>query len=257
MVRSFKKTPLKNDLLQKYSAEEHGKSLDLILDCKTRWNSLSDMIGRFLKLKSCILKALLDLKSNMTFTEKEFQDLHDIHHSLDVIKITVMSLCRRDSNLLTADAALQFMLNKLDRQSNQLSGRLATSLRKRIKERRTSVSGILQYLHNNDEFYETESETFTKPTSDYTRTYITKLLERLNYKTSTTSAQTTQSPGQQTSMALTDSSEEELTVADELEKEILKATTKANKSSVNTDLDSIVRVEMCIYDRWSLPNSSL
>ncbi|CAG4986939.1 unnamed protein product [Parnassius apollo] len=108
------------------------------------------------------MKALLDLKSNINFTVKEIQDLHDIHHSLDVIKTTVMSLCRRDSNLLTADAALQFMLNKLDHQHNELSERLAISLRKIIKERRTSVSGILQYLHNNEQFYKTiPTETFT------------------------------------------------------------------------------------------------
>ena len=140
-------------MLQKYILGENGKNIDLILDCKTRWNSLSDMVGRFLKLKSCVFKALLDLKSNVKFTDEEIQDLYDIHYSLDVIKTTVMSLCRWDSNLLKAEAALRFMLEKLDLQSNHLSGKLATTLRKRIKERRTNVFGVLQYLHNNEDFF--------------------------------------------------------------------------------------------------------
>lgn len=38
IVKIFKKSLTKNDLiLQKYIQEEHGKRLDFILDCKTRW----------------------------------------------------------------------------------------------------------------------------------------------------------------------------------------------------------------------------
>ena len=70
----------------------------------------------------------------------------------------------------------------------------------------------------------------------------------MKFRSNITSALTSQNPGQQTGMALTDASDEELTVAEELEKEIRKAKTEVNKSTVNTDLESIVRVEMCIYD---------
>ncbi|CAG4963970.1 unnamed protein product [Parnassius apollo] len=68
----------------------------------------------------------------------------------------------------------------------------------------------------------------------------------LKLTANTTCAQTGQSPIQQISTGHTDSSDEDLTVAQELEKEICKATSQVNKSTVNTDLESIVRVEMCI-----------
>lgn len=249
LIKSFKNSPLKNDLLQKYILEENGKNIDLILDCKTRWNSLSDMVGQFLKLKSCVFKALLDLKSNVKFTDEEIQDLHDIHYSLDVIKTTVMSLCRRDSNLLTADAALRFMLEKLDLQSNHLSGKLATTLRKRIKERRTNVFGVLQYLHNNEEFFKTAAtEYFTKPSSDEIRMYIVELLERLKYNSTQKCTNSQPQPSASEAIATSDDDDEELTIAQQLDREINKVTLNKPISTVNTDLHSIIRVEMCIYD---------
>ncbi len=36
IVKKFKKSPKKNDLLQEYVRQEHGKELTLLLDCKTR-----------------------------------------------------------------------------------------------------------------------------------------------------------------------------------------------------------------------------
>lgn len=37
IVKLFRKSPTKNDLLQKYVIETHKKEMTLILDCKTRW----------------------------------------------------------------------------------------------------------------------------------------------------------------------------------------------------------------------------
>ena len=71
----FRNSPLKNKYLQKYVQNEFGISLNLILDCKTRWNSLSDMLERFLKLKDCVMKALIDLKVKSTLDEIDFQQL--------------------------------------------------------------------------------------------------------------------------------------------------------------------------------------
>jgi hypothetical protein len=45
VVLYFKRSPTKNDtVFQKYVKSEHGKELSLLLDCKTRWNSLLTML---------------------------------------------------------------------------------------------------------------------------------------------------------------------------------------------------------------------
>ena len=68
VVKIFRSLPTKNDkVLQKYVKEEFGKELSLVLYSKTRWNSLVSMIERFVKLKNCIKKSLIDLKSPFFF----------------------------------------------------------------------------------------------------------------------------------------------------------------------------------------------
>lgn len=57
----FRYSPVRNSILQKHVVEKEGKELNLLLDCKTRWNSLVPMIERFLKLNGYIKKALTDL----------------------------------------------------------------------------------------------------------------------------------------------------------------------------------------------------
>ena len=41
IAKFYCKSPLKNQILQQYVQEEHGKNVQLIFDSKTRWNSLS------------------------------------------------------------------------------------------------------------------------------------------------------------------------------------------------------------------------
>ena len=50
-----------NEVLQKYVLLKQNKELSLVLDCKTRWSSMYKMVERFICLKKCISKALLDL----------------------------------------------------------------------------------------------------------------------------------------------------------------------------------------------------
>ena len=48
IVKLFRKSPVKNDFLANCCKENDMKDIKLILDCKTRWNSLKEMLGSFL-----------------------------------------------------------------------------------------------------------------------------------------------------------------------------------------------------------------
>lgn len=151
VIKIFRASPTKNDdVLQKNVKAEFGKELMLILDSKTRWNSLLLMLERFIKLKSAIQKSLIDLKSDIRFSTAEFDLLTKTVSVLMPIKCAVEAICRRDANLLTADATFKFLLNTLDKISGDgdLAWEMKNALETRIIERRTDLSNLLQYLHN-------------------------------------------------------------------------------------------------------------
>lgn len=107
------------------------------------------MLRRFYDLRNCVKKALVDVSPNESIEEREVQLLEDIVLSLEPIEATVEALCRRDANLISADATLSFTLKKLKEQDSSLSLKLFQALSQRIEQRRTDVSGVLQFLHTN------------------------------------------------------------------------------------------------------------
>lgn len=150
IVTLFKKSPTKNDVLQKYIKSEFGKNLMLIKDTKTRWSSLFEMLKRFKMLLSSIQKTLIDLNltnDEYNITLAETKQIEDMIVVLEPIKLTVDTLCRRDSNLITANIALTFMLQKLRSTNSLLSDKLYNSLCIRLKERSTKLGSLLIYLH--------------------------------------------------------------------------------------------------------------
>lgn len=60
-VKLFRNSPTKNDMLQNYIQQEFAKTIQLVLDCKTRWSSLCNMISTYNKVKQCVAKTLVDL----------------------------------------------------------------------------------------------------------------------------------------------------------------------------------------------------
>lgn len=183
-VKIFKKSPTKNDIyLQKYVQEEHGKRFELILDCKTRWNSLLNMLERFYNLKLCISKALIDIESEIHFTDEEWSKINDLKLCLEPIKLGLEVICRRDSTLIIAETTFRFILEKLDKQRTLLSADLAKAFRERIRQRRTDLTGALIYLQNSSKFEHDLKNpidtTFTMPKKTVIRKEIKSLLERV------------------------------------------------------------------------------
>ena len=89
IVKIFRRSPLKNEILQYYVEEVYPNSLNLILDCKTRWSSLLDMFERIIRIKVPVQKALLDLEEMPNLSNKEFTDISIVIFSLSSIKAAI------------------------------------------------------------------------------------------------------------------------------------------------------------------------
>ena len=149
IVKIFRKSPLKNEILQKYVNGEHGKDLQLKLDRKTRWDSLLDMVERFLATRRCISKAMIDTGLNLDISDGEFDVLAAILSSLQPIRLAVERLGRRDATLLSAEGVFRFILEELEKQNTFFSAEVKQAVQKRIGQRRNQdLIGLVMYLHN-------------------------------------------------------------------------------------------------------------
>jgi hypothetical protein len=149
IARLFRKSPLKNEILQKYVTEDHGKNLMMILDTKTRWNSLLAMLERYVEIRSPVSKALIDLKNTDIEIEKEEATvIQNVVSALLPVKTGAEKLGNRDSTLLSSEAVFKFILNELKEQKNSFALLIRNSMIQRIKERRNgNLVGLIKYLH--------------------------------------------------------------------------------------------------------------
>lgn len=114
IIKMFRNSPVKDSLLQSYIQVKHGKQLSLVLDCRTRWNSMLPMIERFIQVNGSIQDALIELNITDTVEQNEIDILKQLSACLHPIKLAVEALCRRGSNLIKADAVLKFCLTNLN-----------------------------------------------------------------------------------------------------------------------------------------------
>ncbi|CAG4949318.1 unnamed protein product [Parnassius apollo] len=110
----------------------------------------------------------------------------DLERILQPVKLADEVLCRRESNLITAETTLRFIISKLININKPLARKLVDSLRKRISERRTDLTAVLLYLHDPHKYEEDKSqfiydETFNLPPKSVIRKAIKNIVERLEY----------------------------------------------------------------------------
>lgn len=150
VVNRFKRSPvLTEELLLKHIRNDNLKDVGLLLDCQTRWSSTYDMLYRFVYLKSAIDKALYDSKFEERFSKEDWFLLESIVKSLELVAVTVKKICAHDATLLTADTAISFLIRQMGLSPFEL--KLKGALLKRVLERRTTNSDVLQFLHNQNE----------------------------------------------------------------------------------------------------------
>ena len=147
----FRKSPVKNDSLQKYiKLSNSGKPLHLIADVKTRWNSPQAMLERFLRVCKDINKALIDLSTvELILTEIEISTILSIVDVLDIILIGSKEISKNDMNLFKADRVMEWMISKVGENTSSFAKRMKESLEKSFgsdHRRNACLAGLIKYL---------------------------------------------------------------------------------------------------------------
>lgn len=135
IIKFFKRSCVRSCILQKHVLEQEGTKLRLLLDCRTRWNSIIPMVNRFLKLINCINFALEELGKEK-FREENIIILKGISEVLQPVELAVNELSKEDSNLLKAEGVCIFLMNKLQDANKDIATELKIALKRRIDERR-------------------------------------------------------------------------------------------------------------------------
>ncbi len=127
LASMFQRSPVRNHVLQKIIKEEKGKNdkekdedknkdmtLPLVIDMKTRWNSLLPMLKRYMKLKNCVTRPMLKLalRVEMLPSPRELALVKEVVAALVVVEAAALASGRRNSDLLEAEGALEFMLQQ-------------------------------------------------------------------------------------------------------------------------------------------------
>ena len=155
---SFRRSPTKNERLQKLVVQEHGHELHLLLDCPTRWSSLHTMVSRFLQVSECIQTCMFKDRETFPLHPEDMDLLQHLSDCLEPIKDTLLLLCQSDTDLMDADYGIQFLLKRLEELATEgeekemevlLAAELKAAVRERILQRRQQkLVSALTYLHD-------------------------------------------------------------------------------------------------------------
>lgn len=78
IIKTFRRPPVKNSVLQKIIKGRFGKPLQLVLDVETRWISTDSMLKRYIKLHECVNEALVELKAATSVSPEDFTMLNSL-----------------------------------------------------------------------------------------------------------------------------------------------------------------------------------
>ena len=154
--RKYRKSPLKDEILQGYVKADHGQPKALVLDVKTRWSSLCVMFDTFLKVFTQIMKAQIDITSmpnlkdkTINFSDEEQLVIGNMYDVLDIIKAGVDAIGRAESDLKTVELVAKFNIIKLSKiKDNPVAQAMLQAFKKRYNDRRNELSGISMYFHD-------------------------------------------------------------------------------------------------------------
>ena len=92
------------------------------------------------------------------------------------MNLAVGALCCREANLLTAVAAIKFMMETVGNENSEMAREVKTALELRISQRFKNLSQVLQYLQSGTQG---KSELFPRLSKDSVVKIIFLLIKRI------------------------------------------------------------------------------
>lgn len=97
------------------------EQLVLILDCRTHWNSLADMLDHHTVLHRPVTQSLIDINPSLIIINKELTLIKQLSSCLKPVRMGVESLCKQDTSLVKADGIWNGMMDQLSKKETPLS----------------------------------------------------------------------------------------------------------------------------------------
>jgi len=134
-VKFIRSSSVRNQVFQDKVKTKFGMEIELHLDVRHRWNSITAMTAPLIKTKNCLIETFNELQMVEIINKLDFISLCTLHESMEPIKLAVEALSSENATLLTAKTIVDFMLHKLSESNSIISLELYDNLKKRIDER--------------------------------------------------------------------------------------------------------------------------
>ena len=108
---------------------------------------------------------MIDVGSNSLVSDEDSQLCKNLVEALEPVKLTTLGICQNDANLISANAALVFLLDELENQdSNKFAKNLYKAVIQRVRERSNEEAiWLMKYLVNPDIMHKEDRISCKKP----------------------------------------------------------------------------------------------
>ena len=145
----FRKSPMKNSVLQDIIKSHEGCELKLLLDIRLRWNSILPMIKRYLQVKNYIFESLEHFDCTEKFSSLHDDTLLEFVEVLEPVQHVVLTLSSANSNLIVAEASMDYLLKKLTVLDSNLSRKMFQCIQTRYLDRRNKdIVSLMMFLQS-------------------------------------------------------------------------------------------------------------
>lgn len=151
VIKIISRSTIFKDKLESYIKDSDvSRKVGLVLDTRTRWNSLLAMIERFLLLITEVRKVMIDAGKDINLSTDDICTLGYVRDALKPLELVVSTLCRKDCDLIMASCAITFAYDELqEMHSNNFAKDLLYNLKQRMTHRlRTDLIISLRYLNS-------------------------------------------------------------------------------------------------------------